>query len=57
MSKNTVFGQIVQLLSRREFQKIVSRCDGDKHIRKLDCWQQLLILICTDKGANEFARD
>jgi hypothetical protein len=45
MSKNTVFGQVVQLLSRKEFKRIVSRCDGDKHIRKLDCWQQLMILL------------
>lgn len=45
MSKNTVFSQIIQLLSRKDFQKIVSRCDGDKHIRKLDCWQQLKILL------------
>jgi hypothetical protein len=45
LGKNTVFSQVVQLLSRREFRKIVSRCDGDKHTRKMDCWQQLMILL------------
>lgn len=45
MRKNTVFGQVVQLLSRKEFKRIVSRCDGDKHTRKLGCWQQLMILL------------
>jgi hypothetical protein len=45
MKENTVFGQVVQLLSRREFRKIVSRCDGDKHTRRLNCWQQLMILL------------
>ena len=45
MRRNTVFGQIMQLLSQREFRRIVAIYDGDKYTKKLDCWQQLVILL------------
>lgn len=45
MKKNTIFGQIVQLLSRREFKKIVDSYNGDKYTKRMDCWQQLMILL------------
>jgi len=45
LRKNTIFGQIVQLLSRREFKKIVKSYNGDKYTKKMDCWQQLMILM------------
>lgn len=45
MRKNTIFGQIVQLLSRKEFTKIVFAYNGDKHTRALTCWQQLIVLL------------
>lgn len=45
MKKNTIFGQIVQLLSRREFKKIVDSYNGDKYTKTMDCWQQLMILL------------
>lgn len=45
MRKNTIFNQITQFLSKNEFKKIVKLYDGDKHTRKLSCWQQLMILL------------
>jgi hypothetical protein len=45
MRVNTIFGQIVQLLSRREFKKIVKSFKGDYYTKKMDCWQQLMILL------------
>jgi putative transposase len=38
MAQNTVFGQIVKLIPRSQFESIVARHQGNKHIRKLDCW-------------------
>lgn len=35
----------MQLLSHRDFRQIVSLYDGDKYTKKLDCWQQLVILL------------
>ncbi len=45
MRGNTIFGQIVQLLSRQKFRRIVESYDGDKYTKRLDCWQQLLIML------------
>ena len=45
MNKNTIFGQIVQLLSRREFRKIVNSYNGDKYTKTMNCWQQLMIML------------
>ena len=45
MRKNTIFNQIMQLLSRQEFRKIVEKHNGDKYTKKIDCWQQLMILL------------
>lgn len=45
MKKNTIFGQIVHLLSHREFKNIVDSYDGDKYTKTMNCWQQLMILL------------
>lgn len=45
MKKNTIFGQLVHLLSHREFKKIVDSYDGDKYTKTMNCWQQLMILL------------
>jgi hypothetical protein len=45
LKQNTIFNQIVQLLSRRDFKNIVSAYDGDKYTKTLDCWQQLMTLL------------
>lgn len=45
LKQNTIFNQITQLISRKDFYKIVTVFDGDKHTRKLTCWQQLMILL------------
>ena len=45
MRKNTIFGQLVHLLSRREFKKIVDKHGGDKYTKTMNCWQQLMILL------------
>lgn len=45
MRKNTIFNQIIQILSRKDFRKIVGVYEGDKYTKKLSCWQQLMILL------------
>ena len=45
MRKNTIFAQLVQLLSKKEFKKIVDSHDGDKYTKTMNCWQQLMILL------------
>ena len=38
MGYPTVFAQIVKLISRSEFEKIVGRHKGDARVRSMDCW-------------------
>jgi putative transposase len=38
MAQNTVFAQIVKLIPRTEFESIVTKHEGNKHIRQMDCW-------------------
>lgn len=38
MSQRNVFEQIIKLVPRREFESAVAKFDGDKSVRKLDCW-------------------
>lgn len=45
MRKNTIFGQLVQLLSQRQFKRIVDSYDGDKYTKRMTCSQQLMILL------------
>jgi hypothetical protein len=45
LRKNTIFGQLVQLLSQRKFKKIVDAYDGDKYTKRMTCSQQLMILL------------
>lgn len=43
--KNTLFKEILQFIPRHEFQECVDKFDGDKRIRKLNCWQQFVTLL------------
>lgn len=38
MAQNTVFGQLIKLIPRSEFQSWVTKYDGDKRLRTLDSW-------------------
>lgn len=38
MAQNTVFHQIIKFIPRSQFQSMVHKYNGDKHIRSLDCW-------------------
>lgn len=38
MAFPTVFSQVIQLIPRTEFESIVSRHQGDRCVRTMDCW-------------------
>ena len=38
MASPTVFSQLLKLIPRTEFEAIVSRHNGDKNVRSMDCW-------------------
>ena len=40
-----VFSQLVDLLPKRIFDGIVKKRDGDKYVKTLTCWNQLLVMM------------
>src|SRR5216684_2248816 len=53
----TVFAQLIAELSHLEFQKCVSRYDGDQHHRSLSCWDQYLAMAFAQFTYRESLRD
>jgi len=53
----TVFAQLIAELSHPEFQKCVSRYDGDHHHRSLSCWDQYLAMAFAQFTYRESLRD
>src|SRR5579863_6291610 len=56
-SGRTVFAQLVAHLSHIEFQKCVTRYDGDQHDRSLSCWDQYLAMAFAQFTYRESLRD
>jgi len=53
----TVFAQLIAHLSHIEFQKCVTRYDGDQHYRRLSCWDQYLAMAFAQFTYRESLRD
>jgi IS4 transposase len=53
----TVFAQLIAHLSHLEFQKCVTRYDGDQHHRSLSCWDQYLAMAFAQFTYRESLRD
>ena len=53
----TVFAQLIAHLSHIEFQKCVTRYDGDQHRRSLSCWDQYLAMAFAQFTYRESLRD
>lgn len=54
---NTIFRQMLQLISRLEFQSIVNRHKGDYRVRKLNCWTQFIHLLFAQFSGRHSLRD
>jgi len=53
----TILGQMLQLISRLEFQSIVFRHKGDYRARKLRCWEQFVYLLIGQLGRRDSLRE
>ena len=53
----TVFAELIAHLSHIEFQKCVTRYDGDRHHRSLSCWDQYLAMAFAQFTYRESLRD
>lgn len=53
----TILRQMLQLVSRLEFQSLVVRHKGDYRIRKLRCWDQFIYLLIAQLGQRNSLRE
>jgi len=53
----TVFAQLLQLISHNEFYRFVHRYDGDRRVRSLSCWEQFLAMAFAQLTRRESLRD
>ncbi len=53
----TVFAELIAHLSHIEFQKCVTRYDGDRHHRSLSCWDRYLAMAFAQFTYRESLRD
>jgi hypothetical protein len=57
MRRNTVFGQLMQLISRHGFKQSVERYTGDRYTKSFSCWQQLIVMLYTQARGLKSLRD
>ncbi len=53
----TVFSQLIEHLSHKEFQKCVTRYGGDSYLKKFSCWDQYLAMVFAQLTYRESLRD
>jgi len=53
----TVFSQVLDFLDYETFRRCVRNYDGDRRVRRLSCWEQLLALIFAQLTQRESLRD
>ena len=56
-SGSTIFSQLVGFLSHYEFQKCVSRYDGEHKVKSFSCWDQYLCMAFAQLTYREGLRD
>jgi hypothetical protein len=52
-----VFAELIAYLPHKEFQKCVTRYDGDRHRRSFSCWDQYLAMAFAQFTYRESLRD
>ena len=57
MVKHTIFNQILQLIYRYNFKKCVDSYNGDHYTKRLNCWQQFVVLLFAQARGLKSLRD
>ena len=52
-----VFSQLASFLNRSKFNRLAAKYDGDKYVKHLTCWNQLLALMFGQLSNRESLRD
>jgi len=52
-----IFAQLTDFLPQRVFDRLVSKYDGNKHVRRFTCWNQLLSMVFGQLTGRDSLRD
>ena len=52
-----VFAQLIEFLNNDKFRRLVDKYDGNRYVKHLTCWNQLLALMFGQLGNRESLRD
>lgn len=55
--RNSVFQQLLKVIPRHHFQKVVDRHNGDHRVRTLSCWTQLVAVMFAQLAGRVSIRD
>lgn len=54
---NTILNQVMQLIPRHQFETIVNNHDGNRYVKRFDCWNQLTTLLYAQASGKESLRE
>ncbi len=54
---NSIFHQLLKFLPRQRFQSVVDRHKGDRRVRTLTCWDQLVVMLFSQLSGRQSLRD
>src|ERR1700716_2027726 len=54
---SSVFGQILKLFPRTEFQQLVNETKAERHARGFTCWQQFVAMLFCQLGKAQSLRE
>jgi hypothetical protein len=54
---NTVFNQLLQLIPRHDFEKLVREHSGDRYVKNFTCWKQFITLLYAQVKGQDSLRD
>lgn len=52
-----VFAQLIEFMNNDKFRRLVDKYDGNRYVKHLTCWNQLLALMFGQLGNRESLRD
>ena len=48
-----VFAQLVEFLNNNKFRRLVEKYDGNRYVKHLTCWNQLLAMMFPRKACGQ----
>lgn len=54
---NNIFNQLLKVIPKHQFQKVVDRHDGDHRVRTLPCWTQFVVMMFAQLAQRTSLRD